>query len=327
MHVLSKKVITTILSIAITLTTISTAHADSLKEVRVGYTAIVPETLVAKDKGWVEEAVKPLGFQVKWVESLGSNKTIEFLRGKHLDIGPSSLASAFLARANGTLIKYVYWNLRQPSGSPILVKKESSFKSISDLKGLKIAATPGTGPYISLIAALKKHGLTENDVEIVSLQHAQGRVALASGRVAAWAGLDPDWAIAELQNNARILFADPALAGGGGIDVRDEFLTQYPDVVQAVLAGFDRARIYTLENPKEAIATFAQTSKVDVSVAERVFTRGNAAQPGLIDKDYHDLENWGNLYKEIGVIPNNTDVKAVVRDVLDASVFKPQSNK
>lgn len=324
MHAPLKKIIATLLVSAFS---VSAAVAAGVSEVKVGYTSIVPETLIAKNKGWVEEELKPLGVTVKWVESLGSNKTIEFLRGKHLDIGPSSLASAFLARANGTPIKYVYWNLRNPSGSPILVKNDSPYKSISDLKGKKIAATPGTGPYISLIAALKKHNLTKQDVDIVSLQHAQGRVALAAGRVEAWAGLDPEWAIAELENNARVLFADPELAGGGGLDVREEFLNAHPEVVKAVLKGFDRARIYTVEHTKEAVEAFSQATKVDIKVAERVLKRGTANNPGIEKGDYKSLATWGNLYKELGDIPANTNVEAVVNDVLDANAFVPSTRK
>lgn len=299
-----------------------TAQAAELTEVRLGYTSIVPETLLTKEKGWIEEALKPRGISVKWIESLGSNKTIEFLRGKSLDIGPSSTASALLARANGTPIKYVYWTARQGSGSPILVRKDSPYKSIADLKGKKLAATPGTGPYISLVAALQKFGLTENDVEIVSLQHAQGRLALAAGRVDGWAGLEPDWAIAELKNNARVLFADPDLAGGGGLDVRDEFLTNHRDIVKIVLDGFDRARVYTRQNQDDAIKVFSDTSKVDLDVAKLVFSRNNTDHPEILPGDAAALKAWGDVYKKLGSIPANADVPALVKAVLDPTVFQ-----
>ena len=299
------------------------AQAAELTEVRVGYTSIVPETLVAKEKGWIEEALKPRGVSVKWVESLGSNKTIEFLRGKSLDIGPSSTASALLARANGTPIKYVYWTARNSTGSPILVLKDSPYKTVADLKGKKVAATPGTGPYISLVAALQKHGLTDKDVEIVSLQHAQGRLALAAGRVAGWAGLEPDWAIAELKNNARVLFADPSLAGGGGLDVREEFLAQHPEVVRTVLAGFDRARVFTQQNQAEAVKVYADTTKVDLDVAKLVFSRNDTSHPEILPGDAAALTAWGEIYKKLGSIPADADVPALVKAVLDPTVFVP----
>ena len=297
------------------------SQAAPLTEVRVGYSAIEPESLIAKNKGYIETALAPRGIKVKWVEALGSNKTIEFLRGDSLDIGPTSLASAFLARANGTPIKYVFWTGRQPSGSPILVRNDSPFKTFADLKGHKIAATPGTGPYISLIAAIKTAGLTQKDVQIVSLQHPQGRQALATGVVDGWAGLDPDWAIAELQNNAHVLYADPALAGGGGMDVRDDFLAEHRDVTLIVLDAFNKARLFARDNPAEAVHQFAKAAHLEEPVAKLVYSRSGEDQPALSQKDYTDLANWGHLYKDLGAIPADTDVEAVVRDVLDPTVF------
>lgn len=302
---------------------LNTANAAPapLKEVAVAYSNIVPESLILKQQGWLEKALEPQGIKVKWVESLGSNKAIEFLRGKNIDIGLSSLASAFLARANGTPIKYVYWTSRNPTGSPILVLDGSPYKSIADLKGKKIAATPGTGPYISLIAALKKYGLSPKDVSIVALQHPDGRVALAAKRVDAWAGLDPDWAIAELQNHAHVLFADSTLAGGGGVDVRDEFLAEHPDIVHTVLNGLNQARVYEHAHPDEAAQLFARAVKIDLPVAKRVLQRNWTAHPELQPHDAIDLTTWGNLYKQIGDIPADTNVPAIVNAVLDASVF------
>jgi sulfonate transport system substrate-binding protein len=302
------------------------ARASDLTEIRVAYSSIVPESLIVKGRGWIEKELEPKGIKVKWVESLGSNKTIEFLRGKSLDIGLSSLASAFLARANGTPIRYVYWTARQDVGSPILVRDGTSYRSIGDLKGKKIAAMPGTGPYISLIAALRNNGLTPDDVEIVSLQHSQGRLALATGRVEAWAGLDPDWAIAELENKAHVLYAAPELGGGGGIDVRDDFIAEHRDVVRTVLACFDRARIYAIEHRAEAVAAFAETSKIDRNVAALVLKRNDTSRPAVVDDDLAALIIWGGFYKQLGSIDASSDIGAVARAVLDTGTFVPAAN-
>ncbi|NSL55062.1 aliphatic sulfonate ABC transporter substrate-binding protein [Uliginosibacterium aquaticum] len=304
--------------------TTQTSHATEPHEIRLGFSSINPETRIAKDKGWIEDALKSHGVTVKWVESLGSNKSLEFLRGKNIDIASTSSASAFLARANGTPIKFVYWTGRNSHGAPILVRHDSPYKSITDLRGKKIAATPGTGPLISLIAALHKHGLTEKDVEIVSLQHAQGRLALAAGRVEAWAALEPDWTIAEVQNKARILFVDKSLAGGGGLNVREEYLKANPEIVKIVLAQFNRARVYSNQNPEQAIKDFAESSKVDLDVARKVFQRSleQNDNPEIVPQDAIDLAFWGELYKKLGSVPADTNVAAVVKDVLDPTVFK-----
>jgi len=292
--------------------------AESPKSVQVGYAAITPANLILKEKGWLEAELGPRGIAVNWVLVLGSNKAIEFLRGKSVDFASSSNASAFLARANGTPIKLVYWTDHR-NGAPILVREDSPYQSFTDLKGKKIAATPGTGPYMGLIAALQKHGLTTQDVEIVPLQHPQGRLALAAGRVDAWAGLEPDWSIAEVENKARVLFNDPQLPSGGVIDVREEFARQYPEITEIVLKGFERARVYSLEHPDEALKVYAEGSKLSPDVAKRSFERSDLTQPAVRTSDAEGLAVWGRLFKVIGAIPADTDIDAVARDTIDTS--------
>jgi sulfonate transport system substrate-binding protein len=296
----------------------SGASADGVKQIGIGYSSIVPTSLILKEKGWLEQELGARGVAVKWVVSLGSNKTIEFLRAKSIDFGPSSSASAFLARANGTPTKLIYWTERK-NGAPILVRDGSPYKSISDLKGKKIAATPGTGPYIGLIAALAKHGLTKDDVQIVALQHPEGRLALAAGRVDAWAGLEPDWSIAEIRNKAHVLFADETLPGGGVFNVREEFARNNPDLVAVVLHGLERARRYAAEHPDEAIRLFSDASKLDFDVARSAFYRSDAGQPQVVASDAEGLVVWGELFKSIGAIPADTDVMKVARETLDPS--------
>ncbi|AJE46157.1 aliphatic sulfonate ABC transporter substrate-binding protein [Celeribacter indicus] len=309
------------------LLTAHAAAAEELKQITVAWSKIVPETVLAKERGWVEEAVAPYEVEVKWVESLGSNKTVEFLRGESLDVGTLSLASAFLARANGTPIRYVYWTARDATGAPLLVAKDSEITSYEDLKGKKIAATPGTGPHVALLAGLKKHGLSETDVEVVSLPHSQGRLALATGRVDAWSGLEPDWSIAEIETGATVLYADPELAGGGGIAIRDDILEDHPEIVAAVLSGYDRARQYTLDNLDASIEDFAKTSGVSLEVAASVVRRNDITRPALIPEDRQALINWGNIYNDLGSIPADTDVAAVVDAVLDYDVFRPEGSQ
>lgn len=313
----SPKFLTGLLLAALALVPARTLAAEP-EEVSVGYTYIVPASLILKQKGWLEQELGARGIKVKWVLSLGSNKTIEFLRGKSIDFGPSSNASAFLARANGTPTKLIYWTDRK-NGAPILVREDSPYRSITDLKGKKIAATPGTGPYIGLIAALQKHGLTKDDVQIVSLQHPEGRLALASGRVEGWAGLEPDWSIAELKNKARVLFIDETLPGGGVYNVREEFARKYPEIVSLVVTNLDRARRYADEHQDEAIDVFAEGSKLDRDVARSALLRSDTGHPAVDAADADGLAVWGRLFKSIGAIAPDTDIDKVAKDTLDPS--------
>ncbi len=294
------------------------AGAEDLKQIAIGFSSIVPASQILKEKGWLDQELASRGIAVKWVVSLGSNKTIEFLRAKAIDFGTSSNASAFLARANGTPLKLIYWTEKK-NGAPILVREDAPYKSFAELKGKKIAATPGTGPYIGLIAALDKAGLTKDDVQIVALQHPEGRVALAAGRVEAWAGLEPDWSIAEIRNKARVLFVDESLPGGGVIDVREEFAKQYPEIVDVFVKNLDRARRYSIEHPDEAVKLFAEGSKLDLDVAKSALFLSDSSRTRVVASDVNGLIVWGNLFKKIGAIPADTDVAKVASETIDPS--------
>jgi ABC-type nitrate/sulfonate/bicarbonate transport system substrate-binding protein len=89
--------------------------------------------------------------------------------------------AALLARANGNPIRtpYIY---SRPEWTALVVRKDSPIRTLADLKGKKIAATKGTDPYLFLLRALHTAGLRRADIEHVSLQHADGRVALEQGR-------------------------------------------------------------------------------------------------------------------------------------------------
>ncbi len=127
---------------------------------------------------------------MKWVLSQGSNKANENLRAGVIDIGSTAGIPALLARADGSPIKAIDV-ISRPERSAIVVPAGSPLTSVRQLRGGRVAATEGTDPYFFLLQALGAAGLTADDIEIVNLQHADGRVALESGTVAAWAGLDP----------------------------------------------------------------------------------------------------------------------------------------
>ena len=189
-----------------------TAHAAApLKELRLDYATYSPSSLVLRRFGWLEEAFKKDGTEVKWVFSAGSNRALEYLNAGSIDIGSSAGLAALLSKANGNPIRTPYIFSR-PEWTALVVRKDSPIQSVKELKGKKVAATKGTDPYLFLLRALQVAGLKRNDVEIVALQHADGKTALEQGRVDAWAGLDPLMAASELDAGSRLIYRNVAFA-------------------------------------------------------------------------------------------------------------------
>jgi sulfonate transport system substrate-binding protein len=248
-------------------------------ELRIDYATYNLSSLILKKQGWLEEELGKDGIAVRWVFSAGSNKANELLSSGSVDLASTAGAAALLARSNGVPLKIVYV-FSKPEWTALVVAAGSPVTKISELKGKKIAATRGTDPFFFLLRSLQAAGLGQGDVELVHLQHGDGRLALQRGDVDAWAGLDPFMASAELREHARLIYRNIDFNTFGTLDVREEFLAKYPEQVQRVIAQYERARRWILQNPREAAEVLAAEGKIEPDVAIRQINERT-----VLDKD------------------------------------------
>ncbi len=244
------------------------AAQETPPTIRVDYAYYNPSSLVLRRFGWLEEALQEQGIGVEWVLSAGSNKANEYLRSEAIDFGSTAGAAALLARANGSPIKTVYI-FSKPEWTALVVAADSPLTSVAELQGKKIAATKGTDPYFFLLRSLNEAGLTGADVEVINLQHADGRVALERGDVDAWAGLDPHMAGSEIEAGSKLLYRNIDFNTYGFLNAREGFVDQYPELTALVIENYERARAWILENPDEAATILAEEAKITQEVAER----------------------------------------------------------
>src|SRR6476661_5125557 len=158
----------------------TTDASAQVKEIRIDYATYNPVSLVLKEKGILERALAKDGITVRWVQSLGSNKALEFLNAGSLDFGSTAGAAALIGKINGNPIKSIYVYSR-PEWTALVTMKDSAIHAVADLKGQRIAVTRGTDPHIFLVRALLSAGLSEKDVKLVLLQHPDGQTALKRG--------------------------------------------------------------------------------------------------------------------------------------------------
>jgi sulfonate transport system substrate-binding protein len=288
--------------------------------VRLDYAYYNPSSLVMRRFGWLEEALAEQGVGVEWVFSAGSNKANEYLRAEAVDFGSTAGAAALLARANGSPIKAVYL-YSKPEWTALVIPAGSPITSVAELKGKKVAATKGTDPYFFLLQTLNTAGLTSADVEVINLQHADGRTALERGEVDAWSGLDPMMADTELNAGSTLLYRNIDFNTYGFLNANEEFITRFPELTATVLEQYERARAWIQENPDEAAQILAEEAKIAIEVAEReLFERT------VLDLDPVPGETQAEVLR--GIIPimiadnqvrPGTDVEAVL-----AELFAPE---
>lgn len=300
----------------------SARAAETLKELRLDYAYYSPTSLVLRRFGWLEEALKPDGTSVKWVLSAGSNRALEYLNGNSIDIGSTAGLAALLAKANGNPIKtpYIY---SRPEWTALVVAKDSPIKTLTELKGKKVAATKGTDPYLFLLRSLHTVGLKRGDIEHVALQHADGRAALEQGRVDAWAGLDPHMAASELDAGSRLLYRNIGFNTYGFLNVREDFLARHPQTLQRVIVAYERARKWTQANLTEAARILSEEAKVSLQVALlQLKLRTDLSNPLPSSEHVHALQAAAPILLDEQLVRRGTDLNRTVVDLVDTRFAK-----
>ncbi|WP_341678042.1 aliphatic sulfonate ABC transporter substrate-binding protein [Niveibacterium sp. SC-1] len=290
--------------------------AEAPTELRLDFAYYSPASLVLKRQGWVEDTYKAKGTQVRWVQSAGSNRALEYLNAGSVDFGSTAGLAALLARANGNPIKSVYVYSR-PEWTALAVAKSSPLKSVPELKGRKVAATKGTDPYLFLLRSLHEFGLKKNDVEIVHLQHADGRVALEQGQVDAWAGLDPHLAASELDAGSRLIYRNVGFNTYGFLNVSEKFAAEHPEDVQTVIRLYERARQWVIANPQETARILAEEAKLSPAVAAYQLKRTDFSRALIGDEHVEALRAAAPILLDEQLVRAGTDANKVIATLVE----------
>jgi sulfonate transport system substrate-binding protein len=291
--------------------------ADRPAEIRIDWATYNPVSMVLKDKGLLENEFAKDGIGIRWVQSLGSNKALEFLNAGSIDFGSTAGSAALLGRINGNPIKSIYVYSR-PEWTALVTRKDTAIAKIEDLKGKRVAVTRGTDPHIFLVRALQSVGLTEKDIVPVLLQHPDGKTALIRGDVDAWAGLDPMMAAAQVEDGARLFYRNKAANTYGILNASEDFLGKYPDLAKRVLAVYEDARKYSLAHYDDEKRAFIAVTKlpdavVDIQLKERTELTFNRIGPAQRDT----ILQAGLALQQAGVIAANVDVRKSLDDLVD----------
>jgi sulfonate transport system substrate-binding protein len=296
---------------------ISSTRADDLHEIRLDWATYNPVSIVLKDQGLLEKAFAADGVAVRWVQSRGSNKALEFLNAGSIDFGSTAGAAALVARVNGNPIKAIYV-YSAPEWTALVTRKGSGITKVSDLKGKRVAVTRGTDPHIFLIRALADAGLAESDVQTVLLQHADGRAALDRGDVDAWAGLDPMMAAAEIDNGDVLFFRDKSANTYGVLDVREGFAKEHPDAVRKVLSAYEQARLWSVAHPDAFKALIVKATGASPAVIDRqIDQRTDISKNAIGEAQRQSILAAGLALRKVGILPAATDVKGALDALID----------
>jgi sulfonate transport system substrate-binding protein len=306
-------------AVALSLQAAAQAAETPPTEVRLDYAYYSPVSLALRHFGWLEKALPQA--KVTWVLSQGSNRSLEYLNSGSVDFASSASLSAVLARANGSPIKSVYVYSRA-EWTAFVVAKDSPLKTVADLKGKKIAATKGTDPYLFTLRALQQAGLKKDDVELLHLQHPDGRIALEKGDVDAWAGLDPHMAASEIQAGSRLLYRNKDFNSYGVVSVTETYAKEHPQAVETVLSAYEQAREWAREHPEELARLLATESGLPLEVARLQLSRTDLTHPQLTESDIAASRAAAPILVSEELVRKGVNVDKVVGELIDPGFSK-----
>ncbi|PWE32808.1 ABC transporter ATP-binding protein [Maritimibacter sp. 55A14] len=146
----------------------------------------------------------------------------------------------------------------------LLVLEDGPIKSSADLKGRKVGFSVAGVEEVVLATILGQHGLTLDDVELVSVNWSLSP-SLMSGQVDAVIGAYRNFELNQMEIEGvpgRCFFIEEE-----GIPAYDELIyvanseTMNPDVIRRFLAATERATQFIVNHPQEAWEIFAATSR------------------------------------------------------------------
>lgn len=286
------------------------AHAQTAKELRIGFQKGASLLVLQKAQGSLEKKLAPLGFGVKWVEFPAGPQLLEGLNVGSVDVGFVGEAPPIFAQAAGARFYYIGHDPAAPKAEAIVVPRESAIKSVAELKGKKVALNKGSNVHYLLVKLLEKNGLKLSDVTPVYLPPADARAAFESKNVDAWVIWDPFTAAAEKQIGARILADATGVADNHQYYLGERgFVEKHPQVIRAVFEDSVEKGRWVKANLRAAAEQIAPLQGLPVDVAELSLRRYEFNVQPLSDSVIAAQQKIADTFFDLKLIPKAISVK------------------
>jgi sulfonate transport system substrate-binding protein len=124
-------------------------------------------------------------------------------------------------------------------------------------------------------------------------------------------------AAAEIESGAQLFYRNAGANTWGVLNVREEFAKQSPALVTKVLAAYEEARKWSLDNPAELTKILVDFTKLSEPVVKKQLERTELTHSSIGQAQIDTIVAAGLALKEAGVLPANTDVQASVDALID----------
>lgn len=298
-------------------------RAQAAPKLRVGFWPIASGLpfFVAIEKGYFKEA----GVEVEPLKFAGAQQVMEAMLSGRSDGSANGTGSANLAIgeiAQPGLFKIFCTN---PSNvkwvlDEFIAPKDSTYKTIADFKGKRLASGPGIQNMTLAKTMLERAGAT--GVTVIELPIGQHVAAVAAGQIDGAYTLEPTGTIGRMNGTtrtvetgvvAKYILGDPmAPWHGGSASLTTEFIKKHPDATKKYMAAYLKGVEFVRTKPEEARQYMKGYTAIEGPLTSEVPLAAYMAWNEFKPSDVAYFQKFFDLFTEKGIF----DKKVVVADLL-----------
>ena len=268
---------------------------------------------IIKARGDLDKALKNKGVNVKWVEFPAGPQLLEGLNVGSVVFGEAGEAPPIFAQAANANLVYIANQPKAPLAEALIVPKDSSIKSIQDLKGKRVVLNKGSNVHYLLLKVLEANHLKLEDIQVVYLPPADARAAFEKGAVDAWVIWDPFFAAAEKQLGAKVIATGENLVSNHQFYLADrKFAEQHPDILKAVVNELNTTTQWVSQHQSDAAKLLEKPTGLPLDVLNTSISRMGFGVAPISSEVAKEQQYVADAFYQQKLIPNKINIQAAI---------------
>ncbi|MEY8354400.1 NrtA/SsuA/CpmA family ABC transporter substrate-binding protein [Lachnospiraceae bacterium 54-53] len=269
-------------------------------------------SIVEKVKGIFEEAFSEYGLPVEYSNlTSGPEQTQALASGDIQFLYAVGATSVILSAANDADIKIISTYSRSPEAFRLFTGKDGSIQSAEDLKGKKVAGPKGTILHELLASYLAAAGMSEEDVEFVSMGIPDAQAALVGGTVDCALMAGPVAYNMEKDGYQIVTTGEGLVDATIVVATSGEFYEKNPLLVKTFLEAQDKIRDYMEENPEEILEITAKETELSIDAVKEMFPMYDF-NTEITESDVESMKKTEQFMRDNGMIENEVNIDDLI---------------
>jgi NitT/TauT family transport system substrate-binding protein len=252
-------------------------------------------------------------YTVDWKHFQSAAPVAEALEAGAVDLGFLGDSGFIFLAAKGAPVKLIGVSRQNPDTIALLVPKDSTAKSIEDLKGKKVAYWPGAWSQQLTLRALEKAGLPHDYVEFVKLMPIDAAAAFPRGSIDAFPVWEPYISQQTLFSGAKpLLTARDLMPGLSSIAANADSIEPKRAAIADFLGRLQKARAWVEANKETYADLWAKKANLDPSVSRNWIGHANMTVGPVDESAARDYQETADFLVETGALAKKLDTSSIV---------------